>query len=70
MERYEEAIKTFKEILRLYPDMADAKRKLEVLKCIQNEEDSEEELYWGFCWGEIIERQKESILDLFFSKES
>ena len=45
MERYEEAIKTFKEILRLYPDMADAKRKLEVLKCIQNEEDSEEELY-------------------------
>jgi hypothetical protein len=45
MERYAEAINTFNEILRLYPEMADAKRKLEALKCIQNEEDSNENLY-------------------------
>ena len=43
--RYTEAINTFSEILRLYPEMADAKRKLEALKCIENKEDSGEDLY-------------------------
>ena len=40
MERYAEAIRTFDEILRLYPDLADAKKKLEALKCLENKEDS------------------------------
>jgi tetratricopeptide (TPR) repeat protein len=43
--RYDEAINVFNEILCIYPDMADAKRKLEALKCIQNEEDSSENFY-------------------------
>ena len=40
MERYAEAIRTFDEILRLYPDMANAKKKLEALKYLENKEDS------------------------------
>jgi tetratricopeptide (TPR) repeat protein len=38
MERYAEAIRVFDEILRLYPDMADAKKKLEALKCLESRE--------------------------------
>ena len=38
LERYGEAIKAFDEILRVCPDMADAKEKLEVLKSLESEE--------------------------------
>jgi tetratricopeptide (TPR) repeat protein len=38
MERYAEAIRVFDEILRLYPGLVDAKKKLEALKCLENRE--------------------------------
>jgi len=43
MERYAEAIRVFDEILRLYPGMADAKKKLEALKCLESREEMPEE---------------------------
>jgi hypothetical protein len=39
LERFGEAIRAFDEILRIYPDMADAREKLEVLKSLENDEE-------------------------------